>query len=210
MIDHWWWRPGWGVGRRFYMWYVTFDGDHAVPDLARAYERRLGLPTLDLIPPRWLHLTTLGVGFVDEVDQADAGRIADAARRRLAGLAAITVRIGPAVVDSEVVRLQVTPAEPVIALRRELRAAIADVWGADRTPEPDDGFFSGDVFEPHVSLAYSNGDADMQAILGAVRRNEPPPVTTTIRRADLVAVHRDSRMYEWTSIARAQLGEPAR
>jgi 2'-5' RNA ligase len=206
MIDHWWWRPGWGVGRRFYMWYVTFEADEAVRDLARAYERRLHLPTLDVIPPRWLHLTTLGVGFVDEVDRADARRIADAARRRLARLPAITVRLGPALVDPEVVRLQVTPAEPVIGLRQELRAAIADVWGADRAPEPDAGFFSGDDFLPHVSLAYSKGDADMQLILDAVRRDEPQPVTTTIRRADLLAVHRDRRMYEWTAFAHAQLG----
>jgi len=24
MIDHWWWRPGWSVGRKFYTWHLTF------------------------------------------------------------------------------------------------------------------------------------------------------------------------------------------
>jgi 2'-5' RNA ligase len=207
MTDHWWWRPGWRIGRRFYMWYVTFAGDEAVRGLAEAYERRLRLPMLDVIPPQWLHMTTLGVGFVDEVDPADAQRIADAAGPRLAGLAPITIRLGPAVVYPEVVRFDVTPAEPVVALRQELRAAISDVWGDERVPEPDDVFFGGvGGYVPHVSLAYSNGDADMQSVLELVRDDEPAPVTTTIRRVHLVAVHRDSRMYEWASIAQVALG----
>jgi 2'-5' RNA ligase len=210
MIDHWWWRPGWRIGRRFYMWYVTFDRDDAVRDLALAYARRLRLPTLDVIPPQWLHVTMLGVGFVDQIDEAEAQRIADAARQRLARLAPITVQIGPATVDREVVRLDVTPAEPVIRLRQELLAAIADVWGADRAPEPDDGFFPEDVYLPHVSLAYSNTDAERQSVMDEVRRDEPAPVRTTLRRADLVAVHRDNRMYEWTGFAHADLGRPAR
>jgi 2'-5' RNA ligase len=206
MLDHWWWRPGWRVGRPFYMWYVTFDGNEAVRALARAYERRLALPTLDVVPPRWLHLTTLGVGFVDEVEQADADRIADAARRRLARCVPITVRLGPAAVYPEAVRLEVTPAEPVVALRGELRAAVADVWGDGGAPAPDEAFFAGTEYVPHVSLAYSNGDADLPSILDALRRDEPAAVTTTIRRVDLVAVHRDTRMYEWTTVAFAELG----
>jgi 2'-5' RNA ligase len=206
MIDHWWWRPGWRVGRRFYMWYVTFEQDDAVRNLALAYTRRLRLRTLDVIPPQWLHLTMLGVGFVDQIDEAEAQRIAESARRRLARLAPITVRIGPAVVDREVVRLEVTPAEPVSGLRQELLGAITDVWGADRAPEPDDGFFPEDAYLPHITLAYSNTDADMQAVLDVVRRDEPAPVTTTLRRVELVAVHRDNRMYEWTALADADLG----
>jgi 2'-5' RNA ligase len=205
MIDHWWWRPGWSVGRRYYMWYVTFHGDEAVRGLARAYERRLRVPILDVVPGEWLHLTTLGVAFVDEVDEIDVLRIAEVARRRLAGLAPITVQLGPAVVYPEVVRLQVTPSEPLAALREELRAAVADVWGADRVLEGDHAFFSDQGFVPHVSLAYSNRDADMQSILDAVRRDEPAPVTTTIRRLDLVAVHRDSHMYQWTTLTHADL-----
>ena len=30
MTSHWWWRPGWSVGRAVYTWYVTFDGDSAM------------------------------------------------------------------------------------------------------------------------------------------------------------------------------------
>jgi hypothetical protein len=37
MRDHWWWRPGWGVGRSFYTWHITFDDQPAVDRLAAEY-----------------------------------------------------------------------------------------------------------------------------------------------------------------------------
>jgi hypothetical protein len=55
---HWWWRPGWRPGRRFYIVHATFAGAPAVQALAaKARDRLAGLPGLDLIPGQWLHLT---------------------------------------------------------------------------------------------------------------------------------------------------------
>ena len=25
LTDHWWWRPGWKVGTRFYAWHINTD-----------------------------------------------------------------------------------------------------------------------------------------------------------------------------------------
>src|SRR5689334_136224 len=161
MIDHWWWRPGWSVGRQFYTWHLTFEDSPDIGRLVDEYGPHLNLPGLDLIPKRWLHLTMQGIGFVGEVDEADVDKIVSAAKARLASLESFTISLGPAVVDPEVVRLQVIPAEPVSRLRSELRAAIADTRGASRVPEDEDDF------TPHVSLAYSNRDGDMQSILDA-------------------------------------------
>ncbi|MGH3921873.1 MAG: 2'-5' RNA ligase family protein, partial [Pseudonocardiaceae bacterium] len=85
MRDHWWWRPGWRVGRRFYTWHLTFQDQEDVHRLARVYQHRLDAPNLDLVPLRWLHLTTQGVGFTDEVSADDAARIVGAASARCAG-----------------------------------------------------------------------------------------------------------------------------
>ncbi len=46
MRDHWWWRPGWRVGRSFYAWHVTFDDQPAVRRLAADYS-----PCLTICPP---------------------------------------------------------------------------------------------------------------------------------------------------------------
>ena len=110
------------------------------------------------------------------------------------------VTLGPAVVDPEVVRLKVTPAEPVAQLRREIRAAIADVWGADRVPEDEASF------TPHGSLAYSNRSGDMQPILDAVAGTNPTPGQARITQADLIPLNRDRKQYEWTTYAEVPLG----
>jgi hypothetical protein len=60
---HWWWRPGWAPGRRMYTFHVTFEDQPAVQEpAAEARQRLAGLDGLDLVPGRWLHLTTQGVG----------------------------------------------------------------------------------------------------------------------------------------------------
>jgi hypothetical protein len=48
--------------------------------------RLAGLPGLDLVPGQWLHLTTQGVGFTDEVSDTDLTAITSAARTRLAAV----------------------------------------------------------------------------------------------------------------------------
>ncbi|MBI1759069.1 MAG: 2'-5' RNA ligase family protein [Actinobacteria bacterium] len=200
MIDHWWWRPGWSVGRQFYTWHLTFEDVPDVVRLVRAYDVRLDLPGLDLVPERWLHLTMQGVGFVDEVDRADVDTIVEAATTRLTAVEPFTITLGPAVVDPEVVRMRVNPVEPVTRLRRELRAAIAEVWGRGHVPEDEAGF------TPHVSLAYSNRDGDMRPVLNAATAISPNPGTATMTHADLIVLNRDNRQYEWTPHARIRLG----
>ena len=99
MIDHWWWRPGWSVGRRFYTWHLTFENAPEVLRLVHEYDAHLDLPGLDIIPDQWLHLTMQGIGFVGEVDEADVDKIVASAGPRLAALDPFAVSLGPAVVD---------------------------------------------------------------------------------------------------------------
>jgi len=200
MTDHWWWRPGWSVGRQFYTWHLTFEDAPDVTRVVRDYHAYLDLPGLDIIPERWLHLTMQGIGFVDEVNEGDVDKMVSAAHDRLSALDPFVITLGPAVVDSEVVRLRVNPAEPVARLQRELRAAIGKVWGSEHVPEDAAGF------TPHVSVAYSNGDSDVRPILKAVTATSPNPGTATIRHADLILLNRDHQQYEWATYAEVRLG----
>lgn len=203
MRDHWWWRPGWRVGRSFYTWHVTFDDQPAVHRLATDYAPVLNdLPTLDPIPVRWLHLTMQGIGFTDEVDRADVDAIADATRDRCAALAPFTITLGPARVDPEALMLPVHPAEPVTRLRATIRAAIADVWGPDNVPEDPHGF------RPHVSLAYSNAAGPAEPIIQRLAAQSATAAEITVHRAALIDLNRDHHAYEWTDIATADLRTP--
>jgi 2'-5' RNA ligase len=189
------------MGRSFYTWHVTFDDQPAVHRLAADYVPVLNdLPTLDLIPVRWLHLTMQGIGFTDEVNRADIDAITDAARNRCAALAPFTIALGPAQVHPEALMLPVRPAEPVIQLRAAIRAAIADVWGPDNVPEDPHGF------RPHVSLAYSNTAGPAEPIIQLLAARSVTVAEITVRRVALIDLNRDHRAYEWNDIATAELG----
>ncbi|MEV8393645.1 MULTISPECIES: 2'-5' RNA ligase family protein [unclassified Streptomyces] len=197
--DHWWWRPGWATGRRFYTWHLVFDGQPDVHRFARQYRSVLaGVDGLDLIPDQWLHLTMQGIGFVDEVDRADVDAIVEAARVRLAAVPAFDVTLSAPTVDPEAVLFPVSPDDPPRAVRDAIRAAIEDVL--TEVPERAEGF------RPHVSVAYSNSDGPAAALLETLGAAHVPSADARIEAAELIVLHRDNRMYEWQPYATVELG----
>jgi 2'-5' RNA ligase len=199
MADHWWWRPGWSIGRRFLTWHLTFDGQDEVHRLADSYRTALAdVPGLDLVPDRWLHLTMQGLGFVDEVEQDDLDAIVAVTRARLARVPGFTVSIDRPAVTPEAIRWEAQPGEPVAVVRAAIRTAIGSVWA--EVPEKADGF------GPHMSIAYSNGDGSSAPALAAVATVPSAPATARISGAELILLGRDKRMYEWVSVASLPLG----
>lgn len=195
MRDHWWWRPGWRIGRSFYTWHVTFSDQPDVGDLAAGYAPVLAtLPGLDPVPRRWLHLTLQGIGFSDEVTRSDVDRIVSATRVRCARLAPPTVTIGPARVDPETVQLPVRPPAPLTELRRAVRRAIGDVWGLEHVPESEDGF------HPHVTLGYANAAGPIAPIAEALAAHEAHTADVTISTVSVINLNRDDKAYEWTDV----------
>jgi 2'-5' RNA ligase superfamily len=191
MADHWWWRPGWQPGRRMYTWHFTFDDQQAVHDLAAAYQARLAaLPGLDLIPSRWLHLTTQGVGFTDEVSDDEVTALTSASTERLKGFAAQRVMLGPARVTPEAILLDVAPDAGLAGIRHQLREAIRDVLGAGRLME-------GESWTPHVSVAYSNSTGPQDPYVAAL--DGGLTAETVIGTVELIVLGRDNQLYEWTT-----------
>ncbi|MGH8965480.1 MAG: 2'-5' RNA ligase family protein [Actinomycetes bacterium] len=198
MRDHWWWRPGWRVGRSFYTWHVTFADQSAVARLVADYAPLLErFPQLDPVPLRWLHLTMQGIGFTDEVDHADIDGIVDAARRHCTELEPFIVTIGPARVDPESMQVPVGPVTPLAALRDTVRAAIGVVLSTERVPEEAGGY------RPHVSLGYSNSPGPAEPIADALARHGQHTTEVTV---SLINLNRDHKTYEWAEIATVPLG----
>lgn len=182
-----------------YTWHFTFDGQTALHELVDAYQERLaGLSSLDPIPKQWLHLTTQGIGYTDEVPATDIEAIIKASRERLSVVPPVTVTMGPAVLDPEVVRLQVRPADALTSVRQALRDAIAAARGSAQVGESD-------VWTPHVSVAYSNADGPMGPYLEAL---DPPlePVSVEIPDVQLIILERDTHLYQWQTRAVITLG----
>lgn len=198
--DHWWWRPGWREGRSFYAWHITFTDQPEAARLVSAYRELMdSLPTVNPVPVQWLHLTLQGVGFTDRVERGELDQIIAATRARCAGLAPITVTIGPAQVNPETVQLPVRPIEQLEELRATIRAAIADVWGPDSVPE-------GTGLVPHVSLGYWHTGGPAAPLVDVLTATPEHTAEMTISRVTLIDLNRDRRMYEWTEVASVPLG----
>ena len=169
--------------------------------LVRTVQQDLNLPIVDPVPAEGLHLTMQGVGFTDEVSSVDFAAMVASARGRCREIPPFELTLGPVDADAEGVGLLVDPWAPVERVRHALRESIKSVWG--EVPEPQDGF------RPHVTVAYSATDApvaDLRARLAVLRRL--PPVVTTVRAAQLIALNRDHRVYRWTVEATAPFAGP--
>jgi hypothetical protein len=203
MRDHWWWRPGWRPGRRMYTWHVTFGDQPAVQDLAaRARDLLSDVPGVDLIPGPWLHLTTQGVGFSDEVSAADLAAITAAARSRLAAVPPAAVTIGPARVVDEGIVCDAHPAAMLRPVRDALRAVIGDAWGRERVPGQAEWW-------PHVSLAYASADGPSAPAETALAGFDEA-VAITVTEVQLILLGRDEHLYQWETQATVRLGPPGR
>jgi 2'-5' RNA ligase len=201
MKDHWWWRPGWRVGRRFYTWHLTFGDSPQIAGLAIRYQNAISLDFLDPVPLEWLHLTMQGIGFADEVSRRDLDAVVTAARDECAPLRPFDILVGPAYADAEGVPLAIEPWEPIEDVRAAIRRAIARVWGFEHVPEPEEGF------TPHITLFYSNSQADPAPLHRAlVTLPSTPPVRATVRAASLIELGRDEHVYRWSTIAEVPLG----
>jgi 2'-5' RNA ligase len=198
MADHWWPRPGRPPDRELYHWHVLFHDQPKVRELAALAQGRLaGLESLDPVPAPWLHLTTLIVGFADEVPDRALEAMAGEARRLLAAAPPIPVRLGRVLYHPEAVALAV---EPLGALDPLLEA----VQAATRTAGCE-GHTDTSRWIPHVSVAYSHGTGPAAPVIAAVGRHLQP-VEVAIRSVSLVAQTQVGRSWRWRPAAEVPLG----
>jgi hypothetical protein len=186
-----------------YTWHLTFDDQPSLHELVEAYQAALTpLSGLDLIPIRWLHLTTQGIAFTDEISWQEVAEIAEAARKRLAALRPVGQTAGPAFVDPEAIQLELPSANALRPIRESIRAAIADVCGAANVPEAEQ-------WNPHISIAYSNSDGSAAPYIEALQTVTRSPADLTISAVHLIELSRDTHLYQWTTKAEISLAGQA-
>jgi 2'-5' RNA ligase len=150
------------------MWFMLL-GDHPeVAELVSTAQARLaGLPGLDLVPPEWLHMTTLIAGFSDEItaDQVDA--MADHARRLLARMPPIRITLGRILYHPRAIMLDARPHEALDPVLRIAQEATRLATGRDRKlyHEP---------WVPHITVACSNMARPAAPVIEALGREQPP------------------------------------
>jgi 2'-5' RNA ligase len=199
--NHWTWRPDWRVDRPCLWWYLTFEdrpelGDELAP-LRAALRHR---PELDVIPPRWLHLTLCEAGFVDELSPDRVAAAVAAVTEALAGQPPLTLSLGPLTTMSGAMVLDVTPVDTLRQLRAVVRGAMATVGVAARQ--------GGEAsFWPHVSMGYLNRRSDPAALMDALSPVSEVSAEVTVDRLRLAAVTRRDRHYQWDTHTELRLRE---
>jgi 2'-5' RNA ligase len=200
LSDHWWWRPGWRVGTRFYTWHVTVADLPRLADHVAAYQGPLRqFPFLDPIPREWLHITVQGLGHANEISPAERDAVVAAVGGRLESFTAPRLVFGRPVLHGEAVVLPPADPGPLTAIRDAIRAGIEDAYGpAEGDPTRP--------FRPHASLAYVNAPADVAPVRAALDTVQAEPVDVTLTHLSLIELHRDNRMYMWTTVATVPVG----
>jgi 2'-5' RNA ligase len=202
LAEHWRWRPDWRQDRACLWWYLTFEDAPAVRHVAQPVQALFDrTPQLDLIPPPWLHLTLVEVGFADEVPATTVDRVVRAAHEALAEFPSFDLHLGPVLSMPGAVVLQ-AHGDALEELHERLTDAVLAARGAAAV-----GRLRG--FVPHVSVAYVNRDCDPHEVLGPLDGADlaAPSPTATVSRVRLAAVTRRRRHYQWTTRAVVPLAD---
>jgi 2'-5' RNA ligase len=198
MQDHWSAEPAGDPARKHLAWFMLFAGQPQVAELARLGQARLaGLPGLDLVPPQWLHLTTLIAGYRDEITPGQAQEMARHARHALARTRPVPITLGRVLYHPRAVMLDAGPAaalEPVLHAVRE----------ATRAATGQDGRLYSAPWTPHITLAYSNTTCPAAPVIAALGRRLPER-TAAITSVSLVA-QAPEQQWTWDPVTEVTLG----
>lgn len=189
--NHWWWRPGWAVGTRYYAWHLTFEHCHELHLLAARLRVALARhPVQDVVPDGGLHLTMAGVGFVDDVTDEQLAAISDGVFGQLDTLPDGVLTLDDILVGAEGVLVEARKDSWLMELGRLQQRVIDDVLGPRET---------GLALWPHVSLSYANGGESASALVADLQTVSPPQDSLVVvrPRVTLMRMHRDSRRYQW-------------
>jgi len=198
LADHWWQRPGRRPGRRQYHWHILFRDQPRMHELVAAAQRKLAdLPGLDLVPLQWLHLTTLVVGFADEVPAQAVDTMVTTARQLLAPDEPIRVSLGRVFYHPEAVVLLVEPAEALEPVLSAVQVATREAGCQGHTGT--------DPWRPHISIAYSNGPGPAAPVIEALGLRVPP-AEIAIGSVSLVAQAQVGHSWQWQPVAEVRLG----
>jgi hypothetical protein len=107
---------------------------------------------------------------------------------------AFDAEFGELIVADEAIAL---PAAPAVAVRDLSAATRARSTGSSvRTGPGGSG-----PYRPHVSVAYLTANGSAAPYVNPVKAANPEPARVRISQVDLVEMHRDRWMYEWTIVA---------
>lgn len=204
MRNHWAREEPWPPDQRLWALYVNCGAIPALVAHATAYQERLsGVRGLDLVEPRWLHMTVLGVAFVEETEPGGMARFVDRATTLAAALPPVDMVAEAPRARTEAVWMSVSTSPSIVPLRQALADAVRTCLGREphELPLPRTGF------QPHISIAYANafapGNEEVDERLSEVDR---PPTPFRANHLSLLRLRRGAASWSWDGEQRIPFG----
>jgi 2'-5' RNA ligase len=202
MVNH-WDRRGWWPGRRAYYWYLTFEHQPELQELARICQVAIEkFPSFNLVPLEYLHMTLDRVGFADEITDDDLLAAEKVTANATRHMRPFTISVGPLAGSTGALSFSASPRQPIDRLRLSIAQEAAKVV---RTIAPD-----GSHFRPHVGIAYCNQSISAGPVIETVRSlRQLAPVTVRVNNVSLVRLTREQQAYTWSAVRTFPLGSRA-
>lgn len=207
MTDHWAREQQWRPGQGLWALYVICGSIPAVVGHATQFQERLsGMRGLDLVDPRWLHLTVLGVAFVEDVEPAALARLVDRVTAITAAEPAMEMVAGAPRARTDAVWMPVSTTPSVVPLRNSLEQAVVTCLGRRPHPLP----LPPEGFQPHVSIAYANADAPLvDEVDDRLSGVDLAPVSFRASHLSLLRLRREAPRWSWDAEQRIPFGSNA-
>jgi 2'-5' RNA ligase len=197
MADRWQGRAEPSPGQGMLYWHILLGDSPQVRALASIAQERLAcFSGLHFTPKRWLHVTTLAVGFVEEFTEADIAGMVARARGFLSDLSPAKVVLGKILYHPEAIALGVEPAGALDPVRDAVHAAVVNGEAKQHKS-----------WVPHVTLAYSTSVQPAAPIIAALGR-KLPEYGISVDCVNLVVQEGAERLWNWRSLAEISLGSP--
>jgi 2'-5' RNA ligase len=175
-------------------WHILLGDSPRVRELASIARERLAcFSGLHFTPKRWLHVTTLAVGLVEEFTEADIGDMVGRARVFLSGIPPVRIVLGRILYHPEAISLAVEPAGVLDPVRDAIHAAVMN--GQKEEYE---------TWIPHVTLAYSTSVQPAAPII-ATLGSKLPEHGISVDRVNLIIQEGAERLWSWRSVAEISL-----
>jgi hypothetical protein len=204
IANHWYDRSGWEPGRLFDTWHLVFDEPQVRNLVARCRIAVSELPGLNLVTDEWLHMTIQGVGWSDELTDAQRRAVVQCATEGMSDMREREIQLGPPIVKGEALVLPAMPTGFLQRIRNRLRSAIEEALGqpAWNAAEQAHGF------QPHLSFAYARCDRDATPYTAALDEVSPASVQIPVR--EIALIRQDRQLgphwrYVWNELARIPL-----
>jgi 2'-5' RNA ligase len=195
MADRWQGRAEPSPGQDMLYWHILLGDSPQARELASIARQRLAsFPGLHFTPKRWLHVTTLAVGLVEEFTEADIGNMVGRARGFLSGIPPVRIVLGKILYHPEAIALGIEPTGVLDPVRDAVHAAVMNRQKKEHRS-----------WVPHVTLAYSTTVQPAAPIIATLGRKLPEHCIS-VDRVNLIIQEGAERLWHWRSVAEVSLG----